>query len=244
MKTRSLKWQTAFLSFALLLLSNNALALDIYVDPVLTAAVVAQTKAMEKVHEDQNDKLTKIEAANIVITTQLHKLHNLEDSIYKYLSNAQAFVNNLYDIKKIIELSTIEIPHNISRCIDAVPGHLEGVAITAVLNKNVTNTALEITSLVSFLETLCATGGYVDGVGSDKKFEKVNLLNSSQRYFIINKILGTLESINWRFKMLRTQFLIYNWKNLFQELDPHSWEFYIGARYIAEDVILRIHHLI
>lgn len=244
MRTRSSKWLTASISIAMLLIASKSLAIDIYVDPTTTAAIVAQTSAMQEVHDEQNDKLTKIEAMNLVITTQLQKLHSLEDSIFKYLSNAQQFVWNLYDVKKIMELSAVEIPRNISNCISAVPGHLEGVLITSVLNRNATNAVLEITSLVSFLETLCGTGGYVTGAGSNAKLNKVNLLDSSQRYFIIQKILGTLQSINWKFKCLRTQILFYKWKNLFMELDPESWAYYINSRYIAADIIDRMDRML
>ena len=244
MKTRSLKWRTAFLSLALLLHAANSLAIDVYVDPTTTAAVISAKSAIEEVHKEQNKKLTAIETMNLAISAQLQVLHTLEDSIFSYLRNAQQFVWNLYDVKKCVELAAIDIPESISGAVNAIPGHLEGTLVTALVSRNATEAALEITNLISFLNTLAGTGGYVTGVGSDMKLEKVNLLNSSQRYFVIQKVKSTLNSINWRFKMLRTQILFYNWRTLFRQFDPQSWSYYIGAQYIARDVISRIDRII
>lgn len=245
MKTKSLKWRIAFLSFfALMLTSQQCLALDVYVDPTTTAAVIGAKTAIEDVHKEQNRKLTSIETMNLAISAQLQILHSLEDSIFSYLQNAQRFVWNLYDVKRCVELAAIDIPESISKAVNAIPGHLEGTLITALVSRNATDAVLEISNLIAFLNTLAGTGGYVSGYGSDAKFSKVNLLNSSQRYFVIQKVKSTLESINWRFKMLRTQILFYTWRDLFRHFDPQSWSYYINARYIAADVISKIDRLI
>ena len=244
MKKISWKWRTTFISFALMLNAANSLAIDVYVDPTTTAAVISAKSAIEEVHKEQNKKLTAIETMNLAISAQLQALHSLEDSIFSYLQNAQRFVWNLYDVKRCVELAAVEIPSSISGAVNAIPGHLEGTLITALVSRNATDAALEITNLIAFLNTLAGTGGYVSGYGSEQKFEKVNLLNSSQRYFVIQKVKSTLESINWRFKMLRTQILFYKWTTLFRQFDPQSWSYYINARYIATDVISRIDQII
>lgn len=235
---------TTFFSLLMLLHANSALALDVYVDPAMTAAVATASNAIKDVHEEQNKKLTAIETANILITAQLQKLHSLEDSVFKYLQNAQMFVHNLYDVKRIMELTAIDIPNQIGKCINAIPGNVEGTVVTAVVNKYATNAVLQMTDLIAFLETLVGTGGYVDGIGSDRKLQKVNLLNSYQRYFIVQKILTTLEGIHYNFRLVETQIRFYRWRDLWRHLDSESWAYYIGAQYIAQDIIATMNRII
>lgn len=244
MKRKYSKLLTTFFSLLMLFQANGAMAIDIYVDPTTTAAVISGTNAIKEAHNQQNDKLSAIETANILITAQLNKLHSLEDSVFKYLQNAQMFVHNLYDVKRIMELTAIDIPTQIGRCISAIPGNLEGTVVTAVVNKYATNAVLQMTDLVAFLETLVGTGGYLPGVGSDKKLSKVNLLNSYQRYYIVQKILTTLQSIHYNFRLVETQIRFYKWKNLWMNLDHESWSYYIGAQYIAQDIIATMNRII
>lgn len=244
MKTTSLKslTLTLFSTTALLAVSLPASAVDIYIDPTMTATAIAATSEIKNEHKAQTEKLTAIETMNLAITVELQKLHAIEDSVFKYLSNAQSFVYNLYDVKKCVQLAAIDIPAAITDCANAIPGHLKGTAITALVSKNTIKALEEVTSLYGFLEILCKTGGYVDGYGSDKKLSKVNLLNSSQRYYVVQTIKDKLSSICWQFKILKTQITIYGWQTLFQKLDPTTWAYYVSGKYIAKDIINRMSH--
>ena len=242
MKTISLKLLTpAFFSLAIMaVLPVPANAIDVYVDPTMTATAIAATSALKNEHKSQTEKLTAIETMNLAISAELKKIHSIEDSVFKYLTNAQGFVDNLYDVKKCVELAAIDIPKSIADCVGAIPGHLQGTAISLLVSKNAIQAVEEITSLYGFLEILCKTGGYVEGYGSDKRVSKVNLLNSSQRYYVLQNIKSKLTSINWQFKLLRTQITIYGWRTLFQSWDPTTWSYYLSGKIVAQDIINRM----
>lgn len=240
MKTRSLKSLTTSVLAFMAFFPMPTMAIDIYVDPTLTATVITATSNIKGEHEKQNEKLSTIQTMNLAIAEQLHRIHQIEDSVFSYLSNAQQFVNNLYDVKKCIQLAAINIPSATVDVMNAIPGHLKGTIIATAVGKNVRTALEEMTSLYGFLEILCKTGGYVDGYGSDQKLEKVNLLNSSQRYYVLSTIRNKLESIAWQMKVMKTQITIYGWQTLFMRLDPTTWAYYVSGRNIANDIIRRM----
>ena len=94
------------------------------VDPALTAAVVAQTEVLNNIYDNRNKTQKKIIAAEAAVTVAMDRMHQVENKILDYLSNAQGAMQNLYQIKRAAELVTVEIPQNISLVKNSLPGHL------------------------------------------------------------------------------------------------------------------------
>lgn len=95
-------------------------------DPTLTGAVVAQSEMLKKIFKDREKTQKKIIAAEMAVTVAMDRMHKVEDKMLEYLSNAQGAMQNLYQIKRAAELTTVEIPRNMSLLRQSLPGHLKG----------------------------------------------------------------------------------------------------------------------
>lgn len=166
-------------------------------DPALTAAVVAQTAELKSIHKKRRKLQERIIAAEAAVTVALDRVHSVEDKMLEYLSNAQGAMQNLYQIKRAGELVTTEIPKNCSLLTKSVGGNLKGTAIAAIVSDELTDAATQMAALYPFMKQLVTSGSY-NVTGSDGKNEKhkVNLLNSSERYYIANEVVTRLEAIN------------------------------------------------
>lgn len=99
------------------------------VDPALTAAVVAQTAVLNDIYNTRDNTQKKIIAAEAAVTVAMERMHQVENKILDYLSNAQGAMQNIYQIKRAAELVTVEIPQD-PLCGFHVPGILANRKIT------------------------------------------------------------------------------------------------------------------
>ena len=116
-------------------------------DPTLTGAVVAQSEMLKKIFKDREKTQKKIIAAEMAVTVAMDRMHKVEDKMLEYLSNAQGAMQNLYQIKRAAELTTVEIPRNMSLLRQSLPGHLKGTAIARLVSDELTDAATQIASL-------------------------------------------------------------------------------------------------
>ena len=97
----------------------------------------------------------------------------------------------LYQIKRTAELVATEIPKNCDLLRKSVPGHLKGTAIAVLVSDELSDAASQMAALYPFMKQLVTSGSY-DITNADGKTEKhkVNLLNSAERYYIANEVVG------------------------------------------------------
>lgn len=90
-----------------------------------------------------------------------------------------------------------EIPQNCSLLLKSVGSNLKGTAIAAIVSDELADAATQMAALYPFMKQLVTSGSYDTG-GSDggKEKHKVNLLSSSERYYIANEVLTRLEAVN------------------------------------------------
>lgn len=86
-----------------LMLSVYAKAQELVVDPVTSGAMLANSAIINSQLNTTNNKLTAIQTAQLAVTGQLTIVNDLQNKIYKGLSQVAAVINNLYSIKDIAE---------------------------------------------------------------------------------------------------------------------------------------------
>lgn len=207
-------------------------------DPALTAAVVAQTAELKSIHKKRRKLQERIIAAEAAVTVALDRVHSVEDKMLEYLSNAQGAMQNLYQIKRAGELVTTEIPKNCSLLTKSVGGNLKGTAIAAIVSDELTDAATQMAALYPFMKQLVTSGSY-NVTGSDGKNEKhkVNLLNSSERYYIANEVVTRLEAINTDLFILAWQVRTLSWNDLWFSLDPEGWANVMSGKNIIGGIV-------
>lgn len=207
-------------------------------DPTLTAAVILQTEELKSIHKKRKSTQEKIIAAETAVTLALDRVHNVENRMLEYLSNAQGAMQNLYQIKRAAELVATEIPRNCDLLRKSVPVHLKGTAIAVLVSDELTDAATQMAALYPFMKQLVTTGSY-DVTNAEGKTEKhkVNLLNSAERYYIANEVVTRLETINTDLWLLAWQVRTLSWNDLWFSLDPDGWASIMSGKAIAETLV-------
>ena len=208
------------------------------IDPALTGAVTAQTLELKSLHNKRRKTQEKIIAAEAAVTVALDRVHSVEDKMLEYLSNAQGAVQNLYQIKRAGELVTTEIPQNCNLLLKSVGSNLKGTAIAAIVSDELTDAATQMAALYPFMRQLVTSGSY-DVAGADGKNgkHKVNLLDSSERYYIANEVVTRLEAINTDLFILAWQVRTLSWNDLWFSLDPEGWANVMSGKNIIGGIV-------
>jgi len=207
-------------------------------DPTLTATVILQTEELKSIHKKRKTTQEKIIAAETAVTLALDRVHNVENKMLEYLSNAQGAMQNLYQIKRAAELVTTEIPKNTTLLKNSVKGNLKGTAIALLVSDEITDAAAEMAALYPFMQQLVTSGSY-NVTGSDGKTEKhkVNLLNSAERYYVANEVVSRLEAINTDLFILAWQVRTLSWNDLWFSLDPEGWASVMSGKNIINGLV-------
>ena len=232
------KTKTFLFSLSALLLYGTVPVRAQQTDPTLTAAVILQTEELKSIHKKRKSTQEKIIAAETAVTLALDRVHNVENRMLEYLSNAQGAMQNLYQIKRAAELVATEIPRNCDLLRKSVPGHLKGTAIAVLVSDELTDAATQMAALYPFMKQLVTSGSY-DVVNAEGKTEKhkVNLLNSAERYYIANEVVTRLETINTDLWLLAWQVRTLSWNDLWFSLDPDGWASVMSGKAIAETLV-------
>ena len=232
------KTKTFLFSLSATLLCGTVTLRAQQTDPTLTAAVILQTEELKSIHKKRKSTQEKIIAAETAVTLALDRVHNVENKMLDYLSNAQGAMQNLYQIKRAAELVATEIPKNCDLLRKSVPGHLKGTAIAVLVSDELTDAASQMAALYPFMKQLVTSGSY-DITNADGKTEKhkVNLLNSAERYYIANEVVTRLETINTDLWLLAWQVRTLSWNDLWFSLDPDGWASIMSGKAIAETLV-------
>lgn len=211
-------------------------------DPTLTGAVVAQSEMLKKIFKDREKTQKKIIAAETAVGVAMDRMHKVEDKMLEYLSNAQGAMQNLYQIKRATELTTVEIPRNMRLLRQSLPGHLKGTAIALLVSDELTDATTQMASLYPFMRQLVTSGTYnVSGYDATGKpvseKHKVNLLSSAERYYIANEVVTKLEAINTDLWLLAWQVRTYSWNDLWFRLDPEGWATVMSGKAIVDGLV-------
>ena len=217
-------------------------------DPALVGAVGVQTAMLKDIFSDREKTQQKIIAAEAAVTVAMDRMHQVENKMIDYLSNAQGAMQNLYQIKRAAELVTTEIPQNMNLVRKSVPGHLKGTAIALLVSDELTDAATQMASLFPFMKQLVTSGTYnVDGYDSQgnptTEKHKVNLLNSAERYYVANEVVSKLETINTDLWLLAWQIRTLSWQDLWYGLDPEGWAAVMSGKAIVESLIYEWEYL-
>lgn len=208
-------------------------------DPALTGAVVTQTEILKKLFKKRENTQQAIIATEASVMLAMERMHSLEDKMLGYLQNAQGAMQNLYQIKRAAELVGVEIPKNMALLRKSVPGNLKGTAIAVLVSDELMDASTQMLSLYPFMKQLVTSGSY-NVTNADGKTEKnkVNLLNSAERYYVANEIVTRLETINTDLWLLAWQIRTFSWNDLWFGLDPDGWATVMSGKAIVDGLIM------
>lgn len=226
-----------------MLLYCTTMKAGVQTDPALTGAIIDQMEVLKNIFKKRENTQNKIIAAETSVSLAMERMHDVEDKVLGYMANVQAGFQNLYDIKRAGELVAVDIPKNMDLVRRAVKvGGFQGTILSVTVGDELKDITLEMMSLYPFLEQLVTSGSYsyddYDESGNVvTKKKKVNLLDSSERYYICNTVLTKLENINTSLYLLAWEIQTLRWRDLFYRLDPDGWCSIMAGANIAQSII-------
>lgn len=224
--------------FVVLCMPTNIKAAGITVDPALTAAVLAQTALLQEEYKKRKENHNKIQVAQAAIAMAMDNVHKVEEKVLEYMANASGVMQNLYQLKRITELVTVDIPNNLVSLGKDIPSNIKGTATTLFVNKTVGETTADIVALSDIVQKL-VTSKYSYNEIKDKDNPNINLLSAAERYAILQDVLHRLSSINRRIYLTNFYIKTFGWRQLWMGIDRESWCNAVYGKMIARQLINR-----
>lgn len=199
---------------------------QIYIDPAVAAATASHASVINGQLNTSNENLTLIQRAQLAVTGQLIIVNDLQDKIYKGLSEVSAVVRNALAIKDITEISS-----------DIVEYANKGLALTAdnpalllfaeqgarEFKTRATNLALEVTA-------------FVTRAGKD------NLMDSGERAKLLNRIVTEMTILRGVvYGMYRSMYWAKQ-RGIWNSLNPFAGFINMDKR-LADDIIRNAKYL-
>lgn len=213
--------------------ANSAL---IQTDPSIVWAVSEQTRQLKMAYEKRDKSQNKIAACQAAVAVAMEQVHSIEKEILGYMENASGAVKNLHQLKRIVELTGIEIPRHLHTLMTTIPANMKNTAMVAALPSTYADITAEVTSLTTMVNTLVKGTSYTWGEKEQKEGDQkqqINLLNAAERYYIANEVVSRLESISYELWILNFKIQTMSWSRLFYELDYEGWcNYYYGLSLI------------
>lgn len=215
----------AIILIALLLLGTQLRA-QIYIDPAVAAATGAHAAVINGQLNTTNDRLTLIQRGQLAVTGQLVIVNDLQDKIYKGLSEVSSVVRNLLAVKDIADIST-DIVRDVNKAMDIAGSNpillLFAEQGAREFKTRATNLATEVASFVT-------VGG------------RQNLMDSGERAKLLNRIVTELTILRGvAYGMYRSMYWAKQ-RGILNSLNPYAGFINIDKR-IADDIVRNAKYL-
>jgi hypothetical protein len=208
------------LSIILMVLSLHLANAQVYIDPTVAAATATHAGVINNQLNNVNENLTLIQRGQLAITGQLTIANELQNHIYRGLSEVSGVMRSLLAVKDITEISS-DILENVDKALLIAKANpillLFAEEGAREFKTRATNLALEV-------GTFALKGG------------KENLMDSGERAKILNFIRTELNILRGiAFGMQRSMFWAQQ-RGILQSLNPYSTFINIDKS-IADDII-------
>jgi hypothetical protein len=208
------------LSIILMVLCIHLANAQVYVDPTVAAATATHAGVINRQLNNVNENLTLIQRGQLAITGQLTIANDLQNQIYRGLSEVSGVMRSLLAVKDITEISA-DILENIEKALLIAKANpillLFAEEGAREFKTRASNLALEV-------GTFALKGG------------KENLMDSGERAKLLNFIRTELSILRGiAFGMQRSMFWAQQ-RGILQSLNPYSTFINIDKS-IADDII-------
>lgn len=199
---------------------------QIYIDPATAAAEAVHSGIINGQLNKTNDNLTLIQRGQLAVTGQLLVVNDLQNQIYKGLSEVSGIMRSLLAVKDITEIS-IDIVDDVNKAVTIAQSNpvlllfAEGGA--REFKTRATNLAAEVSAFV-------LQGG------------KNNLMDSGERAKLLNRIVNELMILRGvAYGMYRSMYWAKQ-RGILNSLNPYAGYINIDKR-IADDIIRNAKYL-
>lgn len=199
---------------------------QIYIDPAVAAATGAHAAVINGQLNTTNDRLTLIQRGQLAVTGQLVIVNDLQDKIYKGLSEVSAVVRNLLAVKDIADIST-DIVRDVNKAMDIAGSN---PVLLLFAEEGAREFKRRATALATEVGSFVTVGG------------RQNLMDSGERAKLLNRIVTELTILRGvAYGMYRSMYWAKQ-RGILNSLNPYAGFINIDKR-IAEDIVRNAKYL-
>jgi len=204
----------------------NIRAQTLYVDPVTSGAIAMHTSVINNQLDKNNERLSLIARGQLAVTGELVIVNDLQDKIYRGLSEVSAVMNNLFSIKEIGDIG-IDIVRDVEKSVTLAKANPLLLLFAEEGAREFKLRAVKLSAEV---------GGFVLKGGRD------NLLDAGERSRLLNHIANEMRILRGiAYGMQRAMYWA-KMKGIFASLNPWGTWINIDVR-IANSVLTEAKYL-
>ncbi|RZJ92366.1 MAG: hypothetical protein EOO20_02065 [Chryseobacterium sp.] len=204
----------------------NIRAQTLYVDPVTSGAIAMHTSVINNQLDKNNERLSLIARGQLAVTGQLLIVNDLQDKIYRGLSEVSAVMNNLFSIKEIGDIG-IDIVRDVEKSVTLAKSNPLLLLFAEEGAREFKLRAVKLSAEV---------GGFVLKGGRD------NLLDAGERSRLLNHIANEMRILRGiAYGMQRAMYWA-KMKGIFASLNPCGTWINMDVR-IANSVLTEAKYL-
>lgn len=213
-------YKSFIFSLTFLLLLCKARSQTLYVDPVTSGALYAYSSAINSQLDRTNNNLTLIQRGQLAVSGQLVIVNDLQDRIFRGLSEVSAILHSLTAIKEIADIG-VDIVNDVQQTVSIARSN---PVLLLFAEEGAREFKIRATSLALEVSGFALRGG-----GS-------NLMDSGERSKLINHIVSELRVLRGvAYGMHRAMYWA-KMQGIWRALNP--WDSFINVDVqIAKDVI-------
>jgi len=188
----------------------RASAQALYVDPVTSGAIAVQASVINSQLDKNNERLSLIAKGQLAVTGQLVIVNDLQDRIYRGLSEVSAVMNNLFSVKEIADIG-IDIVGDVEKSVSLAKANPLLLLFAEEGAREFKLRSVKLSAEV---------GGFVLKGGRD------NLLDAGERSKLLNHIANQMRILRGiAYGMQRAMYWA-KMKGIFASLNP--WDTWIN----------------
>lgn len=217
-----MKTKNVIIAIPLLLGISQLNAQTITVDPVLTGAIISHAGVMNNGLDNTKNKLTLIERGQTAVTGQLVIVNDMQNKIYKGLSEVSSILTNLSTIKEIGDIG-IDIFNDTEKALVYAKSSPQ---LLLFAEENARDFKTRATALALEVNSFALKGG------------ASNLMDSGERTRFINHVANELRILRGLAYGMQRAMYWANMHGFWKSINP--WQNYIDIdKRIATDVVSR-----
>ncbi len=199
---------------------------QIYIDPAVAAATAVHSVVIDQQLDNTNERLTLIQRGQLAVTGQLVIVNDMQQKIYKGLSEVSAIMRNLLASKDITEIGS-DIVRDTNKAISLAGNNPALLLFAEQGASEFKNRSIALAAEVS---------SFVTKGGAD------NLMDSGERAKLLNRIVSEMTILRGvAYGMYRAMFWAKQ-RGILQSLNPYAGYINIDTR-IADDIIRNAKYL-
>lgn len=208
------------------ILCHGIKAQTLYVDPVTSAAIAGHSGVINRQLDRTNDNLSLISRGQLLVTGQLVVVNDMQDRIYRGLSEVSAILNNLISVKEITDIG-LDIISDVEKAVEL--GKANPVLLLFA-EQNAREFRARAVGLSSEVGAFVLKGG------------RDNLMDAGERSRLLNHIASEMRILRGTSYGMHRAMYWAKMRGIFASLNPWSSWVNMDVR-IANDVLSQTKYL-